>query len=73
MKRKTTGVGSGTIGDLQVSPGAGDEVLASGTEGKVGQRWRELLREIARSLERMIYAKSINRESAERIRGTMRI
>jgi putative transposase len=31
-------------------------------EPEVGQRCRELLREIARSLEKVIYARSINRD-----------
>ncbi len=37
-------------------------VLVGGEPGQVGHRARELLREIARSLELTIYAGSINRE-----------
>ncbi len=41
------------------------EVLA----GDVGQRYRELLREIARSLELVIYAGSINRDHVHMLIG----
>ena len=38
-------------------------------EGEVGQRCRELLREIARSLEMVIYAGSINRDHVHMLIG----
>jgi len=44
---------------LQVPPGMDDKVSLS---GDIGQRCRELLREIAMSKEMMIYAGSINRD-----------
>ena len=38
-------------------------------EGEVGQRCRELLREIAQSLELVIYAGSINRDHVHMLIG----
>ena len=47
---------------LQVSFGLGDQVSFSILGGDVGQRARELLREIARANEMTIYAGAINRD-----------
>jgi putative transposase len=54
---------------LQISPGVDDEVPVLVLGGDVGQRCRELLREISRSQEMVIYAGSINRDHVHMLIG----
>src|ERR1700678_626625 len=54
---------------LQVSFGLGDQVSFSIVGGDVGQRARELLREIARAHEMTIYAGAVNRDHVHMLIG----
>jgi hypothetical protein len=53
----------------QVSLGVDHEISVRGSGGDVGQRARELLREIARAHEMIIYAGSINRDHVHMLIG----